>query len=50
MFISDMFGDANFSLESFTVGVYPICYSIIKIYSFTNTDGDKSSWFETFSQ
>ena len=46
MFISEMFGDTNFGLASFTTCILD-SFSSIWIYRFTNTDGHRLNWFET---
>ena len=47
MFISEFLGSANFGLASFTVLIYLTINYIDKKDCFRNSDGDKSTWFET---
>ena len=47
MFVFKFLGDTNFCLASFTILVYLMINNNNKIDSFTNSDGDRSKWFET---
>ena len=50
MFISELLGDANFGLASFTLLEYSIINYNDNIDCFTNSDGDRFNWFETILQ
>ena len=47
MFISEFFGEANFWLGIVYSAHLFDSYFSIRIHHFTNTDGDRSNWFET---
>ena len=50
MFISEFLSDVNFGLASFTMVVYSMTNYCNRKDHFTNSDGDRSNWFETILQ